>query len=316
MDIPVSRLNERMAMQLPAELPLGLVYVVGTVQRIEEDGGDGHLEAFLLTDGEHGIRCRLTPRAGADVHIREGDLIRAGGHLAFETAIAAYYLLARDIEVLQEYRPGKSPLSDIIASTGRRSRATGLVPAQLPSWIKEMAPPDLLQELEAMESEFAHDDHILEGSTTWDDLLASEGGVANTSAEAALAALSDEVIDFLSSAMDSSHDVELTPGLVSELHLAEPVEEFSQLLSDDSSGLEETVLKIGDIEELINHEKLSISDIKAILEESPIEERTVEGQPEGKVETISQPIAWYWIVLFIFMFLLLFAVAFFVFVVL
>ena len=34
MDISVSRLNNRLALQLPTELPLGLVFVVGTVENI------------------------------------------------------------------------------------------------------------------------------------------------------------------------------------------------------------------------------------------------------------------------------------------
>ena len=38
MDIPVSRLNKRMALQLPPELPLGLVFVVGNLIT-QADGG-------------------------------------------------------------------------------------------------------------------------------------------------------------------------------------------------------------------------------------------------------------------------------------
>jgi hypothetical protein len=56
MDITVSRLNKRMALQLPAEFSLGLVFVVGTVRLAGAGNGDERLREFQLTEGDHNLR--------------------------------------------------------------------------------------------------------------------------------------------------------------------------------------------------------------------------------------------------------------------
>ena len=58
MDISVSRLNKRMALQLPAEFPLGLVFVVGEVKNLSYYGdgvtvSDFYIEEYQNSTGSH-----------------------------------------------------------------------------------------------------------------------------------------------------------------------------------------------------------------------------------------------------------------------
>ena len=99
MDIPVSRLNQRMALQLPAEFPLGLVFVVGMVDELDEEEEDSNLHGFFLIESDHRVRCLLSKRAATETSFNEGDKIRASGHLAFDPHKADYYLFARDVEL-------------------------------------------------------------------------------------------------------------------------------------------------------------------------------------------------------------------------
>ena len=89
MDISVSHLNNRLALQLPQELPLGLVFVMGKVQNVVQlpvnDNGRNH-QAFqvwfdLIEEGFQ-LRCALSQRASSEIVLSEGDEIRAGGHLS------------------------------------------------------------------------------------------------------------------------------------------------------------------------------------------------------------------------------------------
>ena len=119
MDIPVSRLNLRMALQLPAELPLGLVFVVGTVDGFKPDDDSNIFRYFFLAESTYRVRCLLSDRAAIETKFKNGDKIRAGGHLAFDPLKADYYLLARDIEVLTEAEPKPPSGSAIIADIDR-----------------------------------------------------------------------------------------------------------------------------------------------------------------------------------------------------
>ena len=149
MDIPVSRLNNRMALQLPAELPLGLVFVVGEVER-PHGGGDDDQISFYLSEKGFLLRCRLSERASREARLTEGSRIRAGGHLAFDPQRAEYYLLARDVEIIEEAvakapvvetSPGppavqsgaRVPLAPILADITKRAKAASLTPAALPA---------------------------------------------------------------------------------------------------------------------------------------------------------------------------------------
>ncbi|GAB4280875.1 MAG: hypothetical protein Kow0080_34160 [Candidatus Promineifilaceae bacterium] len=102
MDITVDFLNKRLAGKLPTELPLGLVFVVGSVSQIWPDvvGDNGRfpIHQFELIEGDYRLRCVIPPEKVGHIEVAVGDKVRAGGHLTFDKWRAAYVLLARDVE--------------------------------------------------------------------------------------------------------------------------------------------------------------------------------------------------------------------------
>lgn len=214
MDIPVSRLNERMAVQVPAELQLGLVFVVGKVENLALIDEDGHPHEFVLLESDHRLRCRLTDRAAHDVGFKDGDLVRAGGHLAFEPEHAGYFLLARDVEILEEFTPSRSTLSEIVAESKQQTQVVGLAAAELPTWVKQMAPPEIQEELLARAA-LSGEGPELQPGDSWEALEDTEASMAYPTEEPALAGLSDDLIEFLSEAMDGPEDVVVTSQLIS-----------------------------------------------------------------------------------------------------
>jgi hypothetical protein len=222
MDISVSRLNKRMALQLPAELPLGLVFVVGKVRSLTNAEGEDGRPFFYISESEHMLRCLLSERALEGVSINEGDMIRAGGHLVFDTLQADYFLLARDIKVLPEHRPSRTTLAPILADIKKRSQAASLVPAELPEWVQQIAPPELR---EADKTPVAK-----EGDSNGTALTLADTAVLETAAEPEAEqetkqpeeetlpeGFTDDLVHFLSEAMDSPDEVELTHEMVAEL---------------------------------------------------------------------------------------------------
>jgi hypothetical protein len=223
-----------MALQLPTEFPLGLVFVVGKVRNLTNADGDQGDLSFFLVEHDHQLRCRLSDRAAAEVTLNEGDMIRAGGHLAFDTFYADYYLLARDIEVLPEHRPSRTTLAPILADIKKRSQAASLAPAELPVWVQQIAPPEVRQAVE----EEADTDRVV-GSA--DDGLSETVRMEVADEQARERALgpivkeleerpeelpeepflpggfTDDLVEFLSEAMDSPEDVELTQEMMDEL---------------------------------------------------------------------------------------------------
>jgi hypothetical protein len=214
MDIPVSRLNERMAVQVPSELPLGLVFVVGKVEDLALIDEDGHPHEFVLLESGHHLRCRLTDRAAHEVGFKDGDLVRAGGHLAFEPQHAGYFLLARDVEILEEFTPSRSTLSEIVAESKQQTQIVGLAAAELPTWVKQMAPPEIQEELLASAALSGEESESQPGDS-WEALEDTEASMAYPTEEPALAGLSDDLIEFLSEAMDGPEDIEVTSQLIS-----------------------------------------------------------------------------------------------------
>ena len=238
MDIPVSRLNNRMALQLPAELPLGLVFVVGAVEELR-NGRTGQTNFFLCED-DFRLRCRLSERASHEAKVKEGSRIRAGGHLAFDPQRAEYYLLARDVEIIAEAeavsaavtaaaaRPNaRTPLSPILDDIAKRARAASLTPANLPGWVKDMAPPEMQPQLGDPAELPANIDEEDWQTVDW-EVGAPNGAPSNSAppqgdrpAQPPRAApsgdLNNELITFLSAAMDEDEDVELTSDLLAEL---------------------------------------------------------------------------------------------------
>lgn len=215
MDISVSRLNKRMALQLPAEFPLGLVFVVGKVRNLTNADDEGGQPYFYLAENDHMLRCHLSERALEESKLNEGDMIRAGGHLAFDILQADYFLLARDIEVLPEHRPSRTTLAPILADIKKRSQAANLVPAELPDWVQQIAPPELQERNSTAESPTISPSQV-EGLAT---LIEKRPKPLNSSypEKAPREGLTDDLVAFLSEAMDSPDDVELTQDMVADL---------------------------------------------------------------------------------------------------
>jgi len=217
MDIPVSRLNERIALRLPAQFPLGLVFVVGNVEELGSSSNGGQASAFFLSESDSRLRCKLSERASSEIQLKNGYRIRAGGHLEFDSRYADYYLLARDVELIPVEQPRVSSMAAIIADHSKRSEQAGLVPAELPEWVQRMAPreigiiPDRSSVITA-EAVAVQPVVSVEGATK------RPAGLLGLGHEAAIAGLSDELIEFLSEAMDSEDDIELTPELVADFN--------------------------------------------------------------------------------------------------
>lgn len=222
MDISVSRLNNRLALQLPAELPLGLVFVLGRVENVsrvtnggvQRDGRKDRIQFELVDDG-HRLRCQLTARAAAEVELNEGDEIRAGGHLLFDPHQADYYLLARDVAVVEASTPPprSTTFASILADIQKRSEAAKLAPAELPPWVERIAPPEVQAEMGPTESEGGAEPQR-EETTAVSDQPASE---ETTPAAASEGTLNEELVTYLSEAMEDEGEVELTPDVLREL---------------------------------------------------------------------------------------------------
>jgi hypothetical protein len=95
-------------------------------------------------------------------------------------------------------------LTPILDDVRKRAAAASLAPADLPPWVKEIAPPEIRAELGLLPpdaGEAAPTDAETEG----------EGEAKET------AGISPELITFLSKAMDSEEEVELTPEVIATL---------------------------------------------------------------------------------------------------
>lgn len=150
MDVSVSHLNNRLALQLPAQLPLGLVFVLGKVEKLaDRENGRSPRKQFDLIEKDHRVRCVLSERVAMEVALQEGDTIRAGGHLAFDPTHADYFLLVRDVEIVQI-----QPVDNAILTTQqvemaamwedvrKRAEVAELVQSELPPWVEKMAPSE------------------------------------------------------------------------------------------------------------------------------------------------------------------------------
>jgi hypothetical protein len=205
MDISVSRLNERMALRVPSELPLGLVFIVGQIEEMRPYPPNPQEVALQLVEGDHSLPCRLPRQVADEMQLAGRERVRAGGHLVFDTRQARYYLQARDIEVLPAMQPPDAhslppETRRFLAEIEQRDREVRLAPAELPSWVRQLAPPEIQAELGFVQPE---------------PQRAYEP--APTEAEAELPLIPQEILDFLSAAMDSDEDVELTPDVMGGL---------------------------------------------------------------------------------------------------
>jgi hypothetical protein len=220
MDISVSRLNNRLALQLPSELPLGLVFVLGRVQNLSQTEPDSEnspaVVTFQLTEKGHSIFCQLSPRAAAEVTLTEDCLIRAGGHLSFNPARAEYFLFARDVDIVAEQpdvgavtepssRLEKAGVPKALIGVKKRSESIKTEPSDLPGWVQRMAPPGLAVESESKETDSEETAVAVNPTQIATPLpaLAAEQPPIN-----------QELIDFVSKALESQEEVELTPELL------------------------------------------------------------------------------------------------------
>lgn len=225
MDISVTQLNRRLAVQLPTRLPLGLVFVVGRVENLRLLTG-GKLEMlrlngrssrmqFDLVEKSHRLRCELDARADVEGEVEEGDLVRAGGHLVFDSQQAEYFLLARDLDLVEKEEPafdsgdddnfplGRLALTPMLADIKKRSEAARQAPEDMPYWVQKIAPPDFQPAEMAEEAEET-------AVFTPPHPIAVE-----------LPSLDANLISHLSAAMDSDETIELTPELLAQ-YLPQP----------------------------------------------------------------------------------------------
>lgn len=218
MDISVSRLNKRMALQLPAELPLGLVFVVGRVRDVKNVDRKGGPPYFYISERGYMLRCQLSERALDGITLNEGDMVRAGGHLAFDTLQADYFLLARDIEVLPEHRASRPTMAPILADIKKRSQAASLAPAELPDWVQQIAPPEIREAQKMAEQNGGSEDDSEETAESPPATELQPEPVETAASEPQLpAGFTDDLVTFLSEAMDSPEDVEITQEMVTDL---------------------------------------------------------------------------------------------------
>ena len=131
MDISVSHLNNRLALQLPAQLPLGLVFVLGNIEKLVSGDNDGYpYPQFDLVEKEHRVRCLFSERVVLDVDLQEGNTIRAGGHLIFDPKQADYYLLVRDVETINSGSSG-FPVTHPYVGVSKTGMSVQTIPFQV-----------------------------------------------------------------------------------------------------------------------------------------------------------------------------------------
>ena len=292
MDISVSRLTSRMALQLPAEFPLGLVFVVGKVEQQADTENGQRPQVFILSESGHNLQCRLSERTASEVFLKDGDLVRAGGHLAFEPSMAGYYLLARDVEILEEYQPVTNQLADVTTETSEVIAVATLAPATLPPWVEELAPPEIRAELERQRAQTV--EPITESADGWEVFVEAEAGMNYLAEDPALAGLSDDLIDFLSEAMDSTDDVELTPELLAEFspdheyHAPQLTEQDLEALHDLEAALVMTVIKENGgsgVKEIEQQPQVPASPPPPDVQ-TPQKINSVAGQPQPKAKPV------------------------------
>jgi hypothetical protein len=216
MDIPVSRLNNRMALHTPSEFPLGLVFVVGMVQDLERPSAESADVRFSLVERGYRLRCHLTAHAARQVQFEEGQLVRASGHLAFDSTRVDYFLVARDLEVVPPAKqaPPATDVRPILAEMEQRAKEGNLSPGQLPGWVKELAPPEFRDSLLAGQFQAAGGESTPPAPA--EDKVTATNDQPAPRATAPAGDLNPELTEFLLKALEADEDVELTPELIAE----------------------------------------------------------------------------------------------------
>lgn len=221
MDISVSHLNRRVALQVPPELPLGLVFIVGDVHNLQEDYPARPVAQLQLRDGDHVLDCLLPGRLLEETMLQEGHRVRVGGQLAFDAYAASYHLRVHHLEVLDRRVRDVAPQGLLRGLPGNKRQQSALAPPDLPHWVRQLAPPEIQRELG-----FEVDDGVEDGPETRDE---REGGTPRkptsgmtgvVSSTDAPGDLSPQMVSFLSQAMDSDLEVELTPEILKKYGVA------------------------------------------------------------------------------------------------
>jgi hypothetical protein len=159
MDMPISQVNIRLFARLPSDTGLGLLFATGTISQIVYASGERPIQ-FTLRHAGYALRCKIAPDLEPSFTIQEGQWVRATGHLSFSSQSAQFHLLARDLELLSDVGParlGMAPkrapappglevVPGWLAEVQRRAGAAAdlLAPAEIPDWVRAMAPPELL----------------------------------------------------------------------------------------------------------------------------------------------------------------------------
>jgi hypothetical protein len=307
MDISVKHLNGRMAEQIPTEFPLGLVLVVGEVALGSLPEREEGVSEFYLKEDDNHLLCRLTASAAKDSKLNDGDLIRAGGHIIFDRATARYYLFARHFEVLKEHKPPSSTLEDIVSVSSQKTPAE-LSPSILPQWVRELAPPEIQEEWAARRIAEAGGTLVLTGETpaqdeeeeapepvaaeNWQELVSDDASMDYTAAEPPLSELSDELIEFLSEAIDSKDIVELTPGMLADFVPEELETGETEVVDDEDSDAppeeQESVASADDARQAKTTKETSVEEFLTALEtaiaadEALLKERSKEEELESE----------------------------------
>ena len=248
MDISVRRLNHRLALQLPKELPLGLVFVTGIVDSvnelpIEDDASNRTRRIeFDLVEEDYLLHCILTQSSNNPTTVWEGEKVRLGGHLVFDPLHATYFLTTHDVEIIfdeEEIEPlfsedslalvhEQKALLDALAGVRRRSQAVSqLEPAELPLWVKKIAP------VEVRASLGIEDDDLRE-------LDIDPVNISALSGTGDMAIFPEDMVSDLGAAMEGEEDVVLTTDLLSN-YVGDGAEAFG------STKLEPPARALGEI---------------------------------------------------------------------
>ncbi len=268
MDISVSRLNNRMALQVPGELPLGLVFIVGRVENLGAPA-EGTVR-FELVDAGYHLRCRLPAAVAEETLLKEGDRARASGHLAFDSHSAQYELLARDIEVLA----ARPPTDEAQAATAVQpsADAASLAPTELPPWVRKLAPPEVKKEL-GLEQEGER-----EPSLEPDAAGEPRREMGDRATE-----LPPEMVAFLSNAIDSDEEIELTPEMIAE-YLPQPTPH-----EEEVGETEPTTAAAEEEEEVITKEEGEPTPAREGAAGPPMDEANEEQEEEEREVEVAAP---------------------------
>jgi hypothetical protein len=153
MDMPISQVNIRLFARLPPDTGLGLLFATGTISQIVYASGERPIQ-FTLRHAGYALRCKIAPDLEPSFVMQEGQWVRATGHLSFSSQSAQFHLLARDLELLSDVAParlGMAPQREQavpgwLAEVQRRAGAAAdlLAPAEIPEWVRGMAPREVL----------------------------------------------------------------------------------------------------------------------------------------------------------------------------